>query len=101
MAEAILVYGASWCPDCRRVKKLLGEHRIAYRWVDTEKSPRARARVVELNKGGYRVPTLVLADGAVLSEPGNAELKVRLGITNRASSSLWDGPHQQVGAPPE
>ena len=23
-------------------------------------------------KGGYRVPTLVLADGAVLTEPGNA-----------------------------
>jgi thioredoxin reductase (NADPH) len=90
MAEAITVYGASWCPDCRRVKKLLGEHQIPYRWVDTEKSSRARARVVELNNGGYRVPTLVLADGAVLTEPGNAELKVRLGITNRASKPFYD-----------
>ena len=90
MAEPITVYGASWCPDCRRVKKLLGEHRIPYRLVDTEKSSRARARVVELNKGGYRVPTLVLADGAVLTEPGNSELKVRLGITNRASKPFYD-----------
>jgi hypothetical protein len=46
--------------------------------------------VVELNKGGYRVPTLVLADGAVLTEPGNSELKVRLGITNRASKPFYD-----------
>jgi alkyl hydroperoxide reductase subunit AhpF len=30
----VTVYGAYWCPDCRRSKKFLGEQFIPYRWVD-------------------------------------------------------------------
>jgi len=37
MAEAkVTVYGAYWCPDCRRAKKFLGEHFVPYKWVDIE-----------------------------------------------------------------
>jgi thioredoxin reductase (NADPH) len=32
----ITVYGAHWCPDCRRSKQFLGEHQIPYNWVDIE-----------------------------------------------------------------
>jgi len=28
----VTVYGAYWCPDCRRAKKFLGEQFIPYRW---------------------------------------------------------------------
>ena len=27
------VYGAPWCPDCRRSKQFLGELRVPYKWV--------------------------------------------------------------------
>ena len=31
MAEQdIRVYGAPWCPDCKRSKQFLNEHRIPY-----------------------------------------------------------------------
>ena len=31
MAEAkVTVYGAYWCPDCRRAKKFLGEQFVPY-----------------------------------------------------------------------
>ena len=33
---AITVYGAYWCPDCRRAKKFLGEQFVQYNWVDIE-----------------------------------------------------------------
>ncbi|NCP88558.1 glutaredoxin family protein [bacterium] len=33
---SITVYGAYWCPDCRRSKQFLGEHQIPYNWVDIE-----------------------------------------------------------------
>ena len=33
----ITVYGAPWCPDCKRSKQFLGEHQIPYQWVDIEK----------------------------------------------------------------
>jgi thioredoxin reductase (NADPH) len=26
----ITVYGAPWCPDCKRAKKFLAEQRVAY-----------------------------------------------------------------------
>ncbi len=90
MDERITVYGAAWCPDCRRVKKLLAQHRTAYRWVDTEESLDAQARVRELNGGRFRVPTLVFPDGSAMPEPGNAELMVRLGLTSRASRPCYD-----------
>ena len=32
----ITVYGAPWCPDCKRSKQFLGEHQIPYKWVDIE-----------------------------------------------------------------
>ncbi len=34
--NAITVYGAHWCPDCRRSKQFLGEQQIPYIWVDIE-----------------------------------------------------------------
>ena len=32
----VTIYGAYWCPDCRRSKKFLGEQFIPYRWIDIE-----------------------------------------------------------------
>jgi thioredoxin reductase (NADPH) len=32
----ITVYGAPWCPDCKRSKQFLGEHQIPYKWVEIE-----------------------------------------------------------------
>ena len=32
----VTVYGAYWCPDCRRAKKFLGEQFVPYKWVDIE-----------------------------------------------------------------
>ena len=32
----ISVYGAPWCPDCKRAKRFLAEQRVAYDWVDID-----------------------------------------------------------------
>ena len=39
MDELIQVYGASWCPDCRRAKRFLGDQRISFEWHDIESDP--------------------------------------------------------------
>ena len=36
MAEQIIVYSTVWCPDCKRAKKFLAEHRVPYVNVDIE-----------------------------------------------------------------
>jgi thioredoxin reductase (NADPH) len=38
----ITVYGALWCPDCRRAKQFLGEHQIPYHWIDVEQDKERR-----------------------------------------------------------
>jgi len=86
----ITVYGAHWCPDCRRSKMFLGEHQIPYEWVDIEENSEAERFVIEANKGKRIIPTIVFADGSFLVEPTNAELAEKLGLKTAASRSHYD-----------
>ncbi|MGH7697951.1 MAG: glutaredoxin family protein, partial [Candidatus Dormibacteria bacterium] len=35
--SALTVYGAPWCPDCKRSKQFLAEHRVPYQFVDIDR----------------------------------------------------------------
>jgi len=85
----LTVYGAHWCPDCRRSKRFLGEHQIPYAWVDIEQDPDAEQFVIEKNKGKRIIPTILFADGSVLVEPSNAELAAKLGLVTSAKRSFY------------
>ena len=76
----ITIYGAYWCPDCRRSKQFLGEHQIPYNWVDIEQDPAAEQLVIEKNQGKRIIPTITFADGSFLVEPSNAELAAKIGL---------------------
>jgi len=86
----IIVYGTTWCPDCRRSKQFLGEHRVQYTWVDIEGDATARAEVERLNNGNRSVPTIVFPDGSTLVEPSNDELACKLGLRATATHSFYD-----------
>ena len=88
--EHITVYGAPWCPDCRRSKAFLTEQRIPFRWVDIDADAAGRAFVEDLQGGGRTIPTIIFPDGSHLLEPSNAELAARLGLQLRASRSSYD-----------
>lgn len=86
----VTVYGAYWCPDCRRSKKFLGEQFIPYRWVDIEQDKDGEAFVLEKNDGKRIIPTIVFEDGSFLVEPTNAELAKKLGIKTEAQKIYYD-----------
>ena len=86
----IVVYGANWCPDCRRAKEFLGSHRIAYRWVDLEQNPELVAEVEGRNNGKRVIPTIVFPDGTFVTEPSNDELADRLGLSRAAVHAEYD-----------
>lgn len=91
MADAALtVYGASWCTDCRRAKKFLGEQRIHYHWVDIEQDAEGEALVERLNDGKRIIPTIIFEDGSKLVEPTNAELAAKLGLPTEAKMRYYD-----------
>lgn len=86
----ITVYGAHWCPDCRRSKQFLGEHQIPYNWIDIEQDKAAEEFVIEKNRGKRIIPTITFADGSFLVEPSNAQLAAKLGLKTQATRSHYD-----------
>ncbi len=86
----LTVYGASWCPDCRRAKQFLASHRIPYEWIDLEEFPERTAEVEARNDGKRIIPTIIFPDGTFLAEPSNDELADRIGLSRVASSREYD-----------
>jgi thioredoxin reductase (NADPH) len=86
----ITLYGAYWCPDCRRSKTFLGEHQIPYHWVDIEQDKAAEEYVIQANDGKRIIPTIVFPDGSILKEPSNAKLAAKLGLQTTAKKSYYD-----------
>jgi thioredoxin reductase (NADPH) len=88
--EEILVYGASWCPDCRRAKKFLADQRVPYSWHDIEGDPDGARVVQDRNDGKNIIPTIVFPDGSHLAEPTNEELAQKLGLQRQAMQHVYD-----------
>jgi thioredoxin reductase (NADPH) len=86
----IELYGASWCPDCRRAKKFLADQRVPYLWHDIEQRPELLKVVEERNDGKRTIPTIVFPDGTHLAEPSNEELADKLGIARVAGMHVYD-----------
>lgn len=75
----LIVYGATWCGDCRRTKRLLDGQGISYTWIDLDEQPEALALVERINNGMRSIPTLLFPDGSVMVEPSNSALLQKLG----------------------
>ena len=84
------VYGAPWCPHCKRVKKFLAAHRVRYANVDIDADPQAIERLKELQDGGQIIPTVVYADGTHEVNPSDEALARRIGLTVEADRSAYD-----------
>ena len=87
---AITVYGAYWCPDCRRSKKFLGENFVPFNWVDIEQDKAGEEFVLQKNNGKRIIPPVVFEDGSFLVEPSNAELAKKLGLKTEAKKEYYD-----------
>jgi glutaredoxin-like protein len=74
----ITVYGADWCPDCRRAKRILDERQVQYSWVDIDKDREGEKLVITTNRGNRSIPTIIFSDGSILVEPSNIELSEKL-----------------------
>jgi len=77
MSQKITMYGAEWCGDCRRSKKLLDELGADYDYVDLEVDVDA-AQVAQSISGRTNIPVIVFPDGSHLVEPSDAELRSRV-----------------------
>lgn len=90
MEEMIRVYGASWCPDCRRAKRFLGDQRVPFEWHDIEVDPDGVRIVQERNNGNNVIPTIIFPDDSHLAEPSNEELAEKIGLERSAMMHVYD-----------
>lgn len=74
----IVFYGVSWCPDCRRAKRVLAERQVVYLEVDIDADDQGAQFVKQVNHGNRSVPTLLFPDGTHLTEPDNATLNAKI-----------------------
>src|ERR1700677_1281866 len=84
------VYGAAWCPHCKRVKKFLSAHRVRYTNVDIDAHPEDIEKLKELQDGGQIIPTVVYPDGTHEVNPSDEALARRIGLTLKADRSAYD-----------
>ena len=74
---SLTMFGAEWCRDCRRSKKLLDGLGVQYDYVDLESVADGadRARAIS---GRTQIPVIVFADNTHLVEPSDADLSAKL-----------------------
>ena len=66
----LLVYTATWCPDCREAKRFLLQHGISYTEINIETTPGAAQEVIA-HTGKRAIPQFVI-DGQWV-QPYNPE----------------------------
>lgn len=69
-----IVYGADWCEDTRRSRRLLRRLSIAHEYHNIDEDVFALERACALNAGQRRTPVIDVF-GAVLVEPTNVDLR--------------------------
>lgn len=69
----VTIYGAAWCEDTRRTRRLLRRLGVRHRYRDVDLDLDAMEHATALNRGVRRTPVVLLA-GQVLVEPSNETL---------------------------
>jgi mycoredoxin len=67
--EAIILYGASWCGDCRRARRVFESVGVDYVYIDIDLDKEAEQYVFEINQGMRIMPTITFPDDTILAEP--------------------------------
>ena len=77
MSDTITMYGADWCGDCRRSKRLLDAMGVDYDYIDVERIEHAadEARAIS---GRTNIPVVIFPDGTHFTEPSDAELAAKI-----------------------
>jgi len=85
----VQLFGADWCPDCRRAKSFLRDNGINFDFIDIDTYDWATAKVEEINNGKRIIPT-VLIDDVPYTNPDNVALTNLLSINVKKAHKIFD-----------
>jgi mycoredoxin len=69
MSSRLTMYSTTWCGVCVRLKRGLDREGIEYDEINIEEDPEAEKFVLDANQGTATVPTVVLPNGEVMTNP--------------------------------
>jgi len=85
----VQLFGADWCPDCRRAKSYLTDNNVNFQFIDVDQHEWATAKVEEINKGKRIIPTLLIND-TPYTNPDNDTLKKVLALSTTKETKVFD-----------
>ncbi|MGH2581599.1 MAG: FAD-dependent oxidoreductase [Anaerolineales bacterium] len=88
--EGIRVAGTLWSARSHATKDFLARNRIAYQWLDIEKSDEAKLLVDTVEGGISNLPVVFFPDGTVLVAPEHRILAEKIGIRTQAAEKHYD-----------
>lgn len=78
MANVPVIYSATWCGHCIRLKGQLTRANVAFDVIDVDENPEHLPALAEANGGEWIIPTVRFPDGSVLVNPPAAEVAKRM-----------------------
>ena len=75
--SAITMYGAEWCGDCRRSKRLLDSLGVAYEYVDVANDDAGKDAAIAIS-GKQSIPVITFSDGTHVVEPSDIDLRAKV-----------------------
>jgi mycoredoxin len=76
----VTLYTSRFCGHSLAVERFMKKHDIPVNQINIDGDDAARERVKAINNGYASVPTLIFADGSILTEPSFGQLRVKLGV---------------------
>ena len=87
--DGVSVIGHHFSRESQRVRDLLANNQIAYRWLEVDEEP-ARRLLAEAALGTDRLPVVLLPDAEPLVGPDPAEVAARVGLQTEEELALYD-----------
>ena len=85
----VVLFGADWCPDCRRAKAHLIDNKINFQFIDVDQHDWATEKVETINKGKRIIPTLLI-NNTPYTNPDNTRLNELLKIDEEKEEKVFD-----------
>ncbi len=88
----VVLYGADWCPDCRKSKAFLKDNKVNFQYIEIDKKENGWAIpiITKVNNGKRKIPTIFINDDVVLVEPENEELRKALQLDEVKEERIFD-----------
>jgi len=103
MAKEVIVYGADWCPSCKRLIEKLNSEGVTFEYRDVEKADVGQEHVNlaggDIPEGKRGIPTIVV-DGVMQVYPDDEWLKQHLGLEASVEADTKVHDVVMVGAGP-